>query len=51
MSNQVYLRNTKLSSYARKVFKRIRRMRGKDYAHMEKMQKGSWHILLIRQEI
>ncbi len=30
MSNQVYLRNTKSSPYARKVFKRIRRMHRKD---------------------
>jgi hypothetical protein len=30
MSNQGYLRNTKSSPYAQKVFKRIRRMREKD---------------------
>ena len=30
MSNQGYLRNTKSSPYAQKVFKGFRRMRGKD---------------------
>jgi hypothetical protein len=46
-----YLRYTKSSPNARKVFKRIRRIRGKNYAYMEKTQRNSWRLLLIRQEI
>ncbi len=49
--NQGYLRYTKLSLSARKVFKRIRECAERIYAYMEKTQKGSWRILLIRQEI
>ena len=45
------LRNTKSSPYARKVFKSIREWAERIYAYMEKTQKGSWGILLMRQEI
>ncbi len=49
--NQGYLRYTKSSPYERKVFKRIPECVKRIYAYMEKTQKGSWSILLLRQEI
>jgi hypothetical protein len=50
MANRGYLQYTKSSPNTRKVFKRIRRIREKNHTYMEKTQRDSWRILLIRQK-